>query len=86
MRQEGRGAVNSIWGKVIWNNNIDNKNLVMTSLEEPPPQSHHPAKFSGQKSCESGDMNFSNCHMIKGSCDFKGRSLSKSATCIIWCP
>ena len=24
-----------------------------------PPRSQHPAKFSGHKSCESGDINFS---------------------------
>ena len=30
LRQEEKGAENSRWGKVIWNNHMVNKNLVMT--------------------------------------------------------
>ena len=31
---------------------------------EAPPRSQHPTKFSGHKSCESEDINFSNCSLI----------------------
>ena len=33
-------------------------------LAESFPWSQHAAKFSGHKSCESGDINCSNCHEI----------------------
>ena len=33
-------------------------------LPERPLQSRFPATFSGHKSCETGDINFSNCHVI----------------------
>ena len=41
----------------------DGKNLQSTILwhAEPPPQSQHPAKFSGHKSSESEGINFSYC-------------------------
>ena len=31
---------------------------------EPSPQSQHPPKFSGHKSYESEDTDFSNCHVV----------------------
>ena len=33
-------------------------------LLECPLQSRLPGMFSGHKSCETGDINFSNCHVI----------------------
>ena len=33
-------------------------------LPERPLQSRLPATFSGHKSCETGDINFSYCHVI----------------------
>ena len=44
--------------------------------------SHHPAEFGGHKHSGSGDIMFSDCHVIeedhmtKGSCDFIGGSSS----------
>ena len=48
--------------------------------------SHHPAKFCGHNHCGSGDTWFLVCHeisqghMIKGSCDFIGRSPPRLVT------
>ena len=45
--------------------------------------SYHPAKFGGHRLSDSSDIVVLVCqvisqdHVIKGSCDFNGRSLSK---------
>ena len=53
---------------------------------EPIEISYHPAKFDGQKHCVSGCIMILvnpvilQDHVIKGSCDFLGRGLSREIT------
>ena len=48
--------------------------------------SQHPARLGGHRHCGSGDIMVSVCHvilqehLIKGSCDSMGRSLSRKVT------
>ena len=37
--------------------------LIKCLLSAAPPWSKHPVKFSGHKSCERGDIDFSNFHV-----------------------
>ena len=59
------------------------KGYVTLYGQEPIKKSHHPAKFGVHRHCGSGDITILVCHvilqdhMIKESCDFRGRSPSR---------
>ena len=64
--------------------NLFSKNLwqLRRLRSGPPTWCHHPAKFNGHKSCESGDIHIFFQFIISSwssnqRCDFEGESLSQ---------
>ena len=47
---------------------------------EPPPRGQHPDKFSSYKLCKSGDIYFSNCHVIWQNNLIKSHETSRKTT------